>query len=169
MWKLIFVFLIGSVVLYGKDCTQIELSSDEIVDIRELFGTDITKISENITPCGGLMVQRSQFYDYVVVVFKEINYKVAFGENSIIIHISPDPAISPNPFFTSEGIYLGMTFRELCEKLNNPNIQLRKYFGYGCVVELASGWKAGFTVGKSWNDFPGDNDIVTFIYYGIDP
>jgi hypothetical protein len=131
------------------------------------INTDITRFLKK--PCEGsfLLVGPSEILPFILVSSNSYLYKVAFYNNVVkYIFVDEDTGIfhlNASPFKTDDGIFIGMTFENLCRIM--PNIELKKVNGWAYVASLPSGWKIGFSTGNTGtNYYPNSDSTVTMIY-----
>jgi len=113
-----------------------------------------------------IMVNNSTLLPFFEVYFDGTYYTIAFDDNNLVnaIFIRETNIYNHQQSFrTSNGVYLGMTYKDL--KNIEPNIVLNKMSGWGYFGELKSGWKVAFFIGNTMTEhFPKEDDKIGAIY-----
>jgi len=163
IWLFIIFINIFSVIMAEVD--------GEKMQILEIDG-DISffEIGKNISYLGinndgpRILINSSTFLPFFYIRSDGITFTVAFRNNVIrAIFVGDFRHLSSELFRTPEGIFIGMSYREVRELI--PDIELIEIPGFAYEGILLSGWKIGFVTGSHTTDyFPNPDDKIEMIY-----
>jgi hypothetical protein len=160
---LLFIYLFISMSIKADDRHINPLQIEADISLFEI-GKDISYLDIDYKH-PRIMINSSSFSPFFIVISDNFSYKVAFKDNKVIAVFVGEPVfiLSRELFKTPEGVYKGMSYREVLEIY--PEIRLRKLIGWAYVGVLPSGWKIGFVTGYDATEwFPNFEDHVAVIF-----
>ena len=105
-----------------------------------------------------ILVSPGQFLPEHKWIDDGIEYSVCINNLGNIQYIATSSLQVRSP----EGIRVGQPLKEV---LNIQNLQMRKWLGWGYVVDLPSGWKAALFLDGHFNERePSDKDIIDMLF-----
>jgi hypothetical protein len=161
-WLLLIFSLMCAYTMAADDIQPLRIEADislfEVGNDISYLGIDYKRIRQRI------MVNQSTLLPFFIVRSEGYSFLVAFQDNIVrAIYVGePRPLIPYELFKTPEGVFVGMSYREVLELVPNIRLYEKMFWAYEAI--LPSGWKIGFMTGKGADYFPSFEDKITMIY-----